>query len=117
MRDDEGWADRRPAAVRDRAARADPRHRAGRRESPEWKALAPEDRAALSAFDGMDKANPSGGAYPTLHSLADARKRDPQITQDTIDSLAGRGLLAKSDSTSSYTDPRTGEMVGPSIRG
>ena len=85
----------------------------GGHESAEWKALAPEDRAALSAFDGMDKANPSGGAYPTLHSLANAAKRDPEITQDAIDSLAGRGLLEKSASTSSYTDPRTGEMVGP----
>lgn len=85
----------------------------GGRESAEWKALAPEDKAVLSAFDDMDKANPSGGAYPTLHSLADVSKHGPKVTQDTIDSLAGRGLLEKSNSTSSYTDPKTGEMVGP----
>jgi len=85
----------------------------GGRESAEWKALAPGDKAVLSAFDSMDKANPSGGAYPTLHSLADVSKRSPQVTQDTIDSLAARGLLEKSDSTSSYTDLRTGEQSGP----
>ena len=85
----------------------------GGQESAEWKALAPQDKAVLSAFNDMDKANPSGGAYPTLHSLADVRKRSPKVTQDTIDSLAARGLLEKSDSTSSYTDPQTGEQVGP----
>jgi len=83
------------------------------RESAEWKALAPEDKAVLSAFNDMDKANPSGGANPTLHSLADVSKRSPKVTQDTIDSLAARGLLGKSNSTSSYTDPKTGEQVGP----
>jgi hypothetical protein len=83
----------------------------GGHESAEWKALAPGDRDALSAFDGMDKANVSAGAYPTLHSLADVSKHAPQVTQDTIDSLASRGLLAKSSSTSSRTDPQTGEWA------
>ena len=80
-------------------------------ESAEWKALAPDDRAALDALGGMDKANVSGGAYATMHSLADVRKYAPHVTQDTIDSLAGRGLLEKSDFTSSRADPKTGEWA------
>lgn len=83
------------------------------RETPEWKALPPGDQAALTVFDSMDKGNPSGGAYPTLHSLADAGKRDPRVTQDVIDSLASRGLLRKSDSTSSGYNPQTGESSAP----
>ena len=71
------------------------------RETAEWKALAPEGRAVLAAFSDMDKANPSGGVNPTLHTLADAQKRNHHITQATIDDLAGRGLLEKSSSTSS----------------
>ena len=79
-------------------------------EPAEWKALAPDDRAALAAFGDMDKANVSGGAYATVHSLADVRKHAP-VTQETIDSLTARGLLEKAGFTSSRADPETGKWA------
>ncbi len=82
-------------------------------ESAEWKALPAGHRAALSAFSAMDKDNPTGGAVPTLHSLADAREHDSGISQDTIDDLAGRGLLARSPTTSSTWNPQTGQSTPP----
>ncbi|HEY2087002.1 MAG TPA: hypothetical protein VGH54_13410, partial [Mycobacterium sp.] len=82
-------------------------------ESAEWKALPAGHRTALSAFSHMDKGNPTGGATPTLHTLADARERDTGISQDTIDDLASRGLLARSPTTSSTYNPETGQSTPP----
>lgn len=82
-------------------------------EPSEWKALPAGHRAALSAFSHMDKDNPSGGAVPTLHTLADARERDSGISQDTIDDLVRRGLLARSATTSSTWNPQTGQSTPP----
>jgi hypothetical protein len=83
-------------------------------EAPEWKALPQGHKAALSAFAAMDKDNPSGGAYPTEHTLAGARERDGGITQATVDDLTGRGLLTRSSTTSSTWNPTTGQST-PSV--
>lgn len=82
-------------------------------EPAEWKALPAGHKAALSAFSRMDKDNPTGGETPTLHTLADARGRDSGISQDTVDDLVRRGLLARSSTTSSTYDPQTGQSTPP----
>ena len=59
----------------------------------------------------LDRRNVSGGAYPTLHSLADIQRENPVFIQDHIDRLARQGLAEQSTSTSSTWNPETGETV------
>ena len=59
----------------------------------------------------LDRRNVSGGAYPTLHSLADIQWENPVFIQDHIDRLARQGLAEQSTSTSSTWNPETGKTV------